>query len=180
MMGKNGKRKSGIVLLKLKCKKRKKKSYLLLPCLIYRYAWKTRSGIEMHIAKCRDAPGNYIDAQQSFVFVEVTSSTPTLAQGSLESKVISKDTEVLIKLGNGENLCWERWQRAVFLEPCDRNNSLQRWMAPNGNFNGNKFEISQKNFQHQCVSNDHHPSLGTYICGSSTITCLCILMCQPF
>jgi len=65
--------------------------------------------------------------------------------------------EVLIQLANGDNECWERSGRRIFVEQCDSGNSRQRWFAPNGSFDGRRFEISQRGFTSQCVTNDHHP-----------------------
>lgn len=73
------------------------------------------------------------------------------------------DGEVLIKLGNGENKCWERNRREIFLRTCDQNNSLQRWFAPNGSFSGSRFELSQRGYERQCVSTAHHPKAGEVV-----------------
>ena len=128
---------------------------------------------EMYLRKCRDsADGTFVDKEQSFVFlpVKVTDDTVTTYMYSSPlielRQIVPAETEVLIQLGNGENLCWERWKRAIFLEPCDATNPMQRWIATNGHFNAEKFEITMKGFTHQCVSNDHHPRRGTFInCG---------------
>ena len=108
---------------------------------------------ESYIAKC----GNEI--RQRFLFVKVN------------------DEEVLIKLGNGDNTCWERNGRAIFLRDCDSSNSLQRWFAPNGSFDGERFEISQKGYERQCVSTAHHPKAGEYM---YALSCGCATKCKPF
>lgn len=99
----------------------------------------TCSSQESYIAKC----GN--ENRQRFLFVD-------LAGG-----------EILIKLGNNDNECWERSSRAVKIRQCDANNPLQRWFSPNGSFNGQRFEISQKGFENQCVSTAHHPKAGEVV-----------------
>lgn len=75
--------------------------------------------------------------------------------------------EILIQTGDGER-CFERWEREIWLEPCDPSNSLQRWFALNGSFDGPRFEISQLFYDTQCITNDHHPKsvskLGFCIC----------------
>ena len=94
---------------------------------------------EMYMTRCRDEPN------QRFTFIE------------------AGNNEVVIRLGNGENRCWERYRRRIFLRPCDTGNPLQRWYAPNGDFNGPRFEMSQRGFDSQCVSNDHHPKEGEVV-----------------
>lgn len=95
---------------------------------------------EMYIADCRK------DLRQAFVFVPVSSD------------------EVLVQLGNGDDRCWERDGRAVLLRPCDPINPLQRWYPLNGSFqSGDKFELSQKDFDTQCVANAHHPKPGEVV-----------------
>lgn len=52
------------------------------------------------------------------------------------------------------------------MNECDPNNKYQRFIATNGTsfFDGQKkFEISQVDFQKQCVSNDHHPKPGEVV-----------------
>jgi hypothetical protein len=87
----------------------------------------------MYVTRCGD------DIDQRFKFIETTSD------------------EILIKVGNGENKCWERDGSAVILRPCDENNSLQRWFTPNGSYGGSRFEFSQRGFDSKCVSTVHHP-----------------------
>lgn len=94
---------------------------------------------QIHISKCED------DKRQRFVFVELS------------------DEEILIKLGNDANSCLERDGRSIFIRTCDASNYLQRWYAPNGSFNGDKFEISQKKKSAQCVSTIHHPKAGEVV-----------------
>ena len=93
---------------------------------------------ELYISTCsRD------EQHQAFVFVPVSNNT------------------VVIQLGNGEDKCLERLKRAIYLRPCDANNPLQRWFPLNGSFqSGDKFELSQKDFESQCISNAHHPKPG--------------------
>ena len=83
---------------------------------------------QVYIARC----GN--DSRQRFRFV-------SFANG-----------EALIQIGNGSNNCLQRYRTAVYIRNCDENNALQRWYAPNGSFDGNRFEISQKDTSTQCVS----------------------------
>jgi len=124
-----------------------------------------QGGQEMYITECKRAPGKHIDRSQSFVFIGVEANFTSLPAGVnldestlAQQRQVAMHQEVLVQLGTGEDLCWERWRRAIFLEPCDKTNPLQRWYAPNGNFNGDKLEISQDGYDTQCVSNDHHPT----------------------
>ena len=94
---------------------------------------------EVYIAKCNNDP------RQRFTFLNVGNE------------------EVLIKLGNGENRCFQRQRRAIVLDQCDENNSLQRFFAPNGSFDGIRFELSQRGFSSQCVSTAHHPKPGEVV-----------------
>ena len=91
---------------------------------------------QIHLSKCSN------DNRQRFLFVELAGD------------------EILIKLGNGQNQCLQRFKREIFIRTCDANNSMQRWYAPNGSFDGRRFEISQKDFSTQCVTNAHHPKAG--------------------
>lgn len=91
---------------------------------------------QIHLSKCSN------DHRQRFLFVDLDGG------------------EALIKVGNGENKCFQRNRRSIFLRTCDANNSLQRWYAPNGSFDGHRFEISQKDFGTQCVTTAHHPKAG--------------------
>lgn len=70
--------------------------------------------------------------------------------------------EVLIKLGNGSNRCFERYRREIFLNTCDETNAYQKFFALNGSFDGSRFEMSQKGFTSQCVTTAHHPKAGKY------------------
>jgi len=98
---------------------------------------------QLYLTRCTN------DKRQAFVFIPVTSD------------------EVMIQVGTGEDLCFERGntpnggRRSIFLQPCDGTNPLQVWFAPSGSFrDGDKFELSQKDFDTQCVSTDHHPKEG--------------------
>jgi len=93
---------------------------------------------QIYLSKCDN------DYRQSFLFEKLDND------------------EVLIKLGNRENKCWTRSSRSIYLRSCDPTDRLQRWFAPNGSFDGPRFEISQKGFESQCVANDHHPKAGKY------------------
>jgi hypothetical protein len=72
--------------------------------------------------------------------------------------------EVLIKLGNDKNQCWERLRRSIYIRTCDPNNPLQRWFALNGSLDdGDRFELSQQGFTNQCMTNAHHPKAGEVV-----------------
>jgi len=109
---------------------------------------------EVYMAKCIEEP------RQWFTFVDVAVVSKNLDPGK---------REVLIRTADGR--CFERDQRKVYLERCDASNALQRWFALNGDLDGEKFELSQVDFTHQCVTNDHHPKSGevveTHDCESS-------------
>lgn len=94
---------------------------------------------QVHLSKCRN------DSRQRFLFEELSGG------------------EVLIKLGNGKNQCLQRYRREIFVRSCDANNTMQRWFALNGDFGGSKFEISQKDFNLQCVTSAHHPKAGEVV-----------------
>ena len=94
---------------------------------------------QVYLAKC----GN--ERNQRFRFVDLSNG------------------EVLIQLANNDNECWERSNRRIYVERCDSNNSRQRWYAPNSSFGGSRFEISQRGFSSQCISNDHHPKAAEVI-----------------
>jgi hypothetical protein len=67
--------------------------------------------------------------------------------------------EVQIKVAD-ENKCFERvGDDEIYLRPCDSNQSLQRWYAPNGDFNGRRVELSQRSR----VSPHHERKHGTFI-----------------
>jgi len=57
--------------------------------------------------------------------------------------------EVMIKLDDWSNRCWERDRRRVLLNDCDRDNTLQRWIAHNGTFAEGPFELTQRKFTQQ-------------------------------
>ena len=63
--------------------------------------------------------------------------------------------EVQFKIGNGENLCFERVGRQIFLRGCSSSNKQQRFYAPNGSFDGFRFEVSQRSYPSQCMTQDH-------------------------
>lgn len=64
--------------------------------------------------------------------------------------------EVLVKVGS-ENTCWSRENRRIVLEACNGSSTSQRFIPMNGNFDSYRFEISQRGFESQCVTQDHHP-----------------------
>lgn len=105
---------------------------------------------QVYVALCVDEPRMW------FTFVNVTN--PYRSQ-PLE--------EFLIMTGDGTR-CFQRHDREIFLRDCQPNNPLQRFFALNGDFYGEKFEISQVGYTHQCVTNDHHPKSGK-IQGTSII-----------
>ena len=71
---------------------------------------------------------------------------------------VSSD-EVLIKL-SGTNRCLQRSNRNIFVRNCSSTTSLQKWWAKVGQFNGDRFEISQKSAPDMCVTQPHHPKSG--------------------
>ncbi|CAB9509455.1 expressed unknown protein [Seminavis robusta] len=71
--------------------------------------------------------------------------------------------EILIRLGSGHNRCFQRRDNSIVLRRCDASSSLQRWYAPNGDFQGYRFEISQQNYNKQCVTTAHHPKEGEVV-----------------
>lgn len=71
--------------------------------------------------------------------------------------------EILIRLGGGHNSCFQREGRNIVLRPCDPSSYRQRWVAPNGDFNAYRFEISQKSYKTQCVTQAHHPKEGEVV-----------------
>ena len=64
--------------------------------------------------------------------------------------------EILIRL-HGKNLCFERVNKDIYMHPCDAGNTRQQWYAKNGDFGGNRFEISQYGFSDYCITQRHHP-----------------------
>ena len=64
--------------------------------------------------------------------------------------------EVLIQL-HGQNLCFERVNKDIYMYPCDSNNSRQQWYAKRGEFDEYRFEISQNGFNNYCITQRHHP-----------------------
>lgn len=91
---------------------------------------------QLYIARCKKIP------EQMFLFVYLSGG------------------EVLIKLGNGQDRCLERKNRDIYLRPCNQHNDKQRWYAPNGNFRSSRFEVSQRGYMGQCMTQDHHPKPG--------------------
>jgi len=67
--------------------------------------------------------------------------------------------EALIKI-HGSNRCLERSGRDIYVRSCDDGNSRQRWWAKRGDFDGSRFEISQKGATDLCVTQRHHPKTG--------------------
>jgi hypothetical protein len=96
----------------------------------------------VYVAKCIEHPRMW------FTFVNVTNP---YSVGAVE--------EFLIMTGDGTR-CFERKDREISLQQCEPDNSYQRFFALNGDFFGEKFEISQIGYTHQCVTNDHHPKSG--------------------
>ena len=97
---------------------------------------------QVYVGKCID------DEQMWFTFANATDSGNNV-------------TEKLIMTGDGR--CFQRKEREITLEKCNPNNAQQRWFALNGDFNGEKFEISQLGYTDQCVTNDHHPKSGEVV-----------------
>lgn len=103
---------------------------------------------QIYVAKCVTG-----EPRQWFTFVNAGTS---MYQGNPVE-------EVLIKLGDTQSSrCFERDEREIWLEFCDPSNPRQRWFALNGGFNEYRFELSQVNYDHQCITNDHHPKSGTF------------------
>ena len=100
---------------------------------------KTCRNDQVYIAKCNQYKG------QRFMFVKVSGN------------------EVLIKVGDGRNLCFERYSREIFLRTCDSSKERQRWFAPKGSFDGPRFEVSQHSLSNQCMTQDHHPKAGEVV-----------------
>lgn len=71
--------------------------------------------------------------------------------------------EFQIRLGD-ENLCFERKKREIYLRGCNSGKATQRWYAPNGSIDGKRFEISQKDYSSQCLTQDHVRSLSLECC----------------
>lgn len=63
--------------------------------------------------------------------------------------------EVQIRLGNGKNKCLERDGRKIELHGCSSSNSKQLFYIPNGSLGGRRFELSQRSYSSQCVTQDH-------------------------
>ena len=66
--------------------------------------------------------------------------------------------EALIKVAE-QDRCWTRRGEIVKLEPCDYTGRFDRqiFYAKNGDFNDNRFEISQPRNSDDCVTTHHHP-----------------------
>ena len=69
---------------------------------------------------------------------------------------LNSSGEVQIKL-DGQNLCLERTSKDIRLYSCDENDPKQRWFAKRGDFDGDKFEISQRTYSDYCITQRHHP-----------------------
>lgn len=70
-------------------------------------------------------------------------------------------TEVLIHL-HGTDMCFQRYNRDIYLMPCNYLDQTHLWYAKNGTFFAensaeNKFEISQVGFDDFCITQRHHP-----------------------
>jgi len=128
-------------------------------CMMYNYEGYPGTGLCWHgdydekcdessvyVGKCIDDPRMW------FTFVNVTSTKK-------EDPVV---LEYLIMTGDDQR-CFERSYRSISLERCDEDNSRQRWFAPNGDFYGESFEISQLGYTNQVVTNDHHPKSGELV-----------------
>jgi hypothetical protein len=74
---------------------------------------------QIYIDKCRDS------SRQQFRFLQYPNG------------------EVQIRAAD-ENRCLEMVGDEIYLRGCDENESNQRWFAPNGDFNGRRFELSQR------------------------------------
>lgn len=110
--------------------------------------WRARDAIkcdpnQVFIAKCVTG-----EPRQWFTFIDLGNSSGV--------------DEILIQTGDGER-CFERYERDIWLEECDEENSLQRWYALNESFDGPRFEISQLGFETQLITNDHHPKSGEIV-----------------
>ncbi|CAB9509452.1 expressed unknown protein [Seminavis robusta] len=105
---------------------------------------------QVYVGKCIQ------DERMWFTFVNVSDAPVEI------SKQPSFIDERLIMTGDNER-CLTRYDREIWLESCDPDNFRQRWIALNGNFDGEEFEISQRGFTHQCVTNDHHPKSGEVV-----------------
>jgi hypothetical protein len=94
---------------------------------------------QVYIAKCSNSE------RQKFRFVKLSNN------------------EVQIKLGDNSNRCFERDGRKIFVRRCNSSKSLQRWYAPNGSFDGRRFEVSQRGYSSQCMTQDHRKYLQLYL-----------------
>ncbi|CAB9509454.1 expressed unknown protein [Seminavis robusta] len=94
---------------------------------------------QVYVTKCKD------EYRQYFRFVKLGSNL------------------VQIKLGDGRNLCFQRVSTQIFLRTCDEKNKYQQWYAPNGSFDGSKFELSQHSNPRQCMTQAHHPKAGEVV-----------------
>jgi hypothetical protein len=59
-----------------------------------------------------------------------------------------------------ENLCMERLELSIILQPCDSLNALQRFWLPRGSIGSKRFELSPITLDNHCVSQAHHPKSG--------------------
>lgn len=94
---------------------------------------------QLYIAKC----SNHIN--QKFKFIKLSNN------------------EVQITLANGEDLCFQRSDRQIYLRPCNAKEERQRWFSPKGSFDGPRFELSQRSFSSQCITQNHHPKAGEVV-----------------
>jgi Cytolethal distending toxin A/C domain len=94
---------------------------------------------QVYVSKCSEDPRQY------FEFIRIAGN------------------QVLFKV-HGRNLCFESGPnprpngvKQIFLRPCDPSKSSQQWFAPNGDFDGYRFEASQEENRNLCMTQDHHP-----------------------
>ena len=76
----------------------------------------------------------------------------------------NQDTGYLIKTAsNVPNMCMERdpvTLNLIYMQVCDPTNHMQHWMAQNGTFDSARFQITQKDYTHYCVTDRHWPKDG--------------------
>ena len=101
---------------------------------------------QIYISKCSE------DARQNFRFVKIAANL------------------VQFKVADERNLCFESGPnprqggaKQIFLRTCNVNNPNQQWFAPNGSFDGYRWEASQYVNPSLCMTNDHHPKPGEVI-----------------
>jgi hypothetical protein len=70
--------------------------------------------------------------------------------------VFVNSDDALIRL-KGQSLCLERASFDIYLRQCDKNKRAQQWFAKQGDFRGDRFEISPRGLTSYCVTQPHHP-----------------------